>query len=211
MFKCDICDVNFKGENELEDHIQDWYCMDYDLKLNCKTGLESVVRTRPVDDVLEDNNIESGAEVSVKKVSVKNSEIKEGEYSGFNTYNALNCAPCEKVLHEESSLVHHMQESPGMEKDDQKGSWSDKVTLDEPEEENHGDDDDRIETPTRIKPAYGSLEVSYFENGAKAPAKPESANNGNTRAYIEKISGEEKGMETTNRETQRKKMFSAKL
>ena len=25
MFKCDICEVNFKGENELEDHIQDWH------------------------------------------------------------------------------------------------------------------------------------------------------------------------------------------
>ena len=110
MFKCDIREVIFKGDNELEDHIQDWYCMDYDLKLNCKTGLESVVRTRPVDDVLEDNNIESGAEVSAKQESVKNWEIKEDENSGFNTYNALDCEPCEKVLHEESSLDHHMQE-----------------------------------------------------------------------------------------------------
>ena len=167
--------------------------MEYDLKLNCKTGLESVVKTRSVDDALEDNNIESGTEVSAKQEPVKNSEIKEGEYSGFNTYDAPNCAPCEKVLHEESSLVHHMQESPDMEKDDQKGSWSDEVALDEPEKKNHVDDDNerKIETSTIIKPAYGTLEDSYFENGAKAPAKPESANNGNTRAYIEKISGEE--------------------
>ena len=36
MFKCDLCEIKFKEENELEDHIQDWYCMECDLKLNCK-------------------------------------------------------------------------------------------------------------------------------------------------------------------------------
>ena len=36
MFKCDLCGVRFKEENNLEDHIQEWYFMDYDLKFKCK-------------------------------------------------------------------------------------------------------------------------------------------------------------------------------
>ena len=60
--------------------------------------------------------------------------------------------------------------------------------------------------------AYGSLEVSYFENGAKAPAKPESTNNGNTRANIEKISGEEeRNGEDKQEDTEKEDMFNKVL
>ena len=114
LFKCNKCKHNFKRTNEIEDHIQDWHCMEYDLKLNCKTGLESVVKTRSVNDALEDNNIECGTDVSANQEPFKNSENKEGEYSWFKTYNKLNCVPCEKALHEESSLVHHIRDTPDM-------------------------------------------------------------------------------------------------
>ena len=36
MFKCVLCRVKFKKESELEDHIQECYCMDCDLKFKCK-------------------------------------------------------------------------------------------------------------------------------------------------------------------------------
>ena len=62
-----------------------------------KNRLESLARTKLVDDVLEDNNFKNGTEVSAKPESVKNPEIEEGENSGFNTYNALVGGACETV------------------------------------------------------------------------------------------------------------------
>ena len=82
------------------------------LKLICKTGLGSVVKTRSVNDALEDNNIKCGTDVSANQEPFKNSENKEAEYSWVKTYNKLNCVTCEKTLHEENSLGEHKRETP---------------------------------------------------------------------------------------------------
>ena len=114
LFKCDKCKYNFKGTSELEDHFQDCHCIEYNLNLNCKTGLESVIKSRSLNDDLEDNNIKCSTDVPANQEPFKNSENKEGEYSRFKTYNKLNCVTCEKTLHEESSLVGHKRDTPDM-------------------------------------------------------------------------------------------------
>jgi len=47
FFKCDKCKHNFKRTNEIEDHIQDWHCMEYDLKL--RFDPRKPTRKKPID------------------------------------------------------------------------------------------------------------------------------------------------------------------
>ena len=97
-----------------------------------KTGLESLARIKPVDDVLKDNNFKDGTRASAKPKSDRNPVIENGERRRLKTQDAMVCEPCEKVLHEESSLNPHMQEASDMENDDQKGRSSDELTPNEP-------------------------------------------------------------------------------
>ena len=106
-----------------------------------------------------------------------------------------------------------MQESPDMENDDQKGSWSDELTLDEPEKKNHVDDDNErkidSESPARIKPAYDALDA------LKMVLRYLQSQNRLKMIILEYTLREyqvrKKVMETTNRKIQRKEMLSAKL
>ena len=88
------------------------------------------------------------------------------------------CEPCEKVLHEESSLNPHMQKASDMENDDQKGRSSDELTHNEPKRKNNDEIDDErkidSESSARRKPAYDALENVFFENGTEESTKQES-------------------------------------
>ena len=140
-----------------------------------KTGLESLARIKPVDDVLKDNNFKDGTRASAKPKSDKNPVIEKGEKSEFKTHNELVCKPCKKVFNGKSSLNTHMQEVSDMENDEQKGRSSDESTPNEPERK----DDDKVdkerkigsESSARIRPAYDALEDIYFEDGTKVAAK----------------------------------------
>ena len=49
LFKCNKCKHNFKRTNEIEDHIQDWHCMEYDLKL--RFDPRKPTRKKPIDPI----------------------------------------------------------------------------------------------------------------------------------------------------------------
>ena len=87
------------------------------MNLNCKIGLESVIKSVSLQ-VVEDNNVKCSTDVPANQEPFKNSENKEGENSRVKTYKELNCVTCEKTLHEESSLVGHKRDSPDIKASD---------------------------------------------------------------------------------------------
>ena len=58
-----------------------------------KTGLDSLARVEPANDVLEDNNFKDGTRASAKPKSDKNLVIKNGERSEFKSHDAPVCKP----------------------------------------------------------------------------------------------------------------------
>ena len=89
LVECDKCKYNFRRTNELEDHIQDYHCIEYTVSLNCETGSESVIES---NNKLENNNIECSTNVPANQEPFKDSENKE---DGYNR-NKLNCVICKK-------------------------------------------------------------------------------------------------------------------
>ena len=111
MFKCDLCGVKFKEESELEDHIQECYCMDCDLKFECE------------DEV--NNHIEQ-EHISWIKYEIKdhiplcyciNCSVifeKEDEFDNHvSQVHVFKCDLCGVYEDEESGLKDHIEEHHG--------------------------------------------------------------------------------------------------
>ena len=112
LFKCDKCKYTFKRTNEPEDHCQDYHCVEYNLNLNCKIGVESVIKSVSLNDDLKDNNVKRSTDVPANQELFKNSENKETENNRIKTYKELNCATCKNTPTEENSLGRHNRVTP---------------------------------------------------------------------------------------------------